>query len=69
MAAINRNPMTYFPETIDHPCDYIAAYPSAIAEAHATVDAAAFGRAATALQDAIARNATILTYGNGGSAE
>lgn len=61
--------MTYFPETpFDHPGDYIAAYSRTIAAAHATIDAAAFGRATTMLRDAIARNATILTCGNGGSA-
>jgi phosphoheptose isomerase len=61
--------MAHFPEApFDHPGEYMAAYSKAVAAAHATVDAAAFGRAAAALHDAIERNATILTCGNGGSA-
>jgi D-sedoheptulose 7-phosphate isomerase len=61
--------MTYFPELhFEHPRDYFAAYSKELATAHLTVDAAAFDRAAVLLQDAIKRNATILTCGNGGSA-
>jgi len=61
--------MPLFPEApFDNPDDYIAAYSKAIVAAHATIDAAAFGRAVVALQSAMARNATILTCGNGGSA-
>jgi phosphoheptose isomerase len=61
--------MARFPEAhFDHPGDYIAAYSSAIVAAHATIDTAAFSRAVKTLQDAIARNATIWTCGNGGSA-
>lgn len=47
---------------------YLAAYSEAVAMAHATVDPAAFARAALALEDVIARRATIFTCGNGGSA-
>jgi phosphoheptose isomerase len=69
IAVLDRNSMTHFPDTpFDHPGDYIAAYSREIAAAHKTIDAAAFDRAATTLQGAIARNATIWTCGNGGSA-
>jgi D-sedoheptulose 7-phosphate isomerase len=61
--------MKRFPESFfEHPGEYMHAYSKAIAAAHATLDADAFSRAANMLHDAVARHATILTCGNGGSA-
>ncbi|HUO93402.1 MAG TPA: SIS domain-containing protein [Rhizomicrobium sp.] len=61
--------MSRFPETpFDDAGKYVAAYGEEIAKAFATLDQAAFRKAAAALQDAVSRNATIFTCGNGGSA-
>ena len=61
--------MSRFPETpFDDAGEYIAAYAGEIAKAFATLDQAAFRKAAHALEAAVARNATIFTCGNGGSA-
>lgn len=61
--------MTRFPETpFEDAGKYIAAYASEVAAAFATIDQAAFRKAAAALEAAVARNATIFTCGNGGSA-
>ncbi len=58
-----------FPDApFDDAGDYIAAYSGAIAAAFATVEQAYFRQAAAALEEAVARNATIFTCGNGGSA-
>jgi phosphoheptose isomerase len=61
--------MTRFPAApFDDAGSYIGAYSEAVAAAFATVDRDAFRAAAAALDDAIARKATIFTCGNGGSA-
>lgn len=61
--------MAGFPnKPYDNAGEYLAAYSQAVAAAYATVEPAAFVRAAVALEDAIAGGATILTCGNGGSA-
>jgi D-sedoheptulose 7-phosphate isomerase len=61
--------MSRFPETpFDDAGKYIAAYAEEVAKAFATLDQAAFRKAAATLEAAVARNATIFTCGNGGSA-
>lgn len=61
--------MNHFPLTpFDSPSAYFGAYSEAVAAAHATLDSAAFDRAVAVLGDTIARNGTIWTCGNGGSA-
>jgi D-sedoheptulose 7-phosphate isomerase len=61
--------MVRFPHgPFDDAGDYIAAYSKEIAAAFATIDQAAFRKAAAALEAALVRNATIFTCGNGGSA-
>lgn len=58
-----------FPDRpFDDAGEYVLAYTKALREASATVDPGMFRRAAEVLRCCIARNATIFTCGNGGSA-
>jgi D-sedoheptulose 7-phosphate isomerase len=61
--------MTRFPETpFEDAGKYIAAYANEVTAAFATIDPESFRKAAAVLHDAVTRNATIFTCGNGGSA-
>jgi len=61
--------MINFPEIpFENPQEYLAGYSEAIVAAHKSIDPNEFAKAATALEGAVDRHATILTCGNGGSA-
>lgn len=61
--------MVRFPgKPYDDAARYLVDYSEAVAAAHAKIDPTAFAQAALMLEEAVARGATILTCGNGGSA-